>query len=180
MERLRELRFAPLWVVLPAVWAGLWGYMAVTGFSWFEVFFAACCTPVFVIAVVQERRRYGGRERMREFYDALHARQLPALTTAEEAIRWNRSIIDERTRRRSGLALSWFTLAVGSYCVLVSALLALKSPYVGGLDMPIVGAIIIATVAWTRFANPRVLAALDALAQQGTEHGYGHWLTSVK
>ncbi|MEV6769199.1 hypothetical protein AB0N05_11290 [Nocardia sp. NPDC051030] len=181
MERLRELRFAPLWVIALGVGAALFGFAALTGFSYFGVLLAASCTPAFTMGIAGERRRYGGLEQMRQFYDALYFRQLPVLATAEDAIRWHRLIINERTRRRAASAMSWFYVVLAVLCLILPVLVAVADPdnaLGGGLGMPAVGVIVIAAVAWVRFATPRVLAALDALAQQGTERGYGYWLTA--
>ncbi|MEV6771872.1 hypothetical protein AB0N05_24930 [Nocardia sp. NPDC051030] len=180
MERLRELRFAPLWVIVPMACAVLWGIAMVTGVGWFGVPLIVIFTPVFSVSLARERRRFGGRERMREFYECLRARQLPPLTTTDEAIRWNRLIIDERAHRRAGLAMSWFYLALATLGLTLPVLIALTSPHKGykvGLTMPLAVVIAISGFAWIRFANPRVLAALETLAQQGTERGYGNWLT---
>ncbi|QOW32149.1 hypothetical protein [Nocardia seriolae] len=121
--------------------------------------------------------RYGGRERMREFYYAVRTRQLPVLATAGEVTLWGQWILEERDRRRTGFTLSWFFLALAAFCLILPALLALKPHgYTGGLGFPAVGVIALVGFAWGRFANPRVLAGLDALAQQGTARGYGRGL----
>ncbi|WP_040860744.1 hypothetical protein [Nocardia niigatensis] len=182
VEQLRGLRFAPLWVIVLVAYAALWGFAAAVGFGYFAVLLAAISTPTFPIAIATERRRYGGREQMREFYDVIRARQLPVLTSADEAIRWNRLIIDERTNRRSGLALSWVIVGVASFVLGLPVLFGLADGGKGyegsGFGMLVAGILAIAAFAWLRFANPRVLAALDVLAQQGTERGYGSLLTA--
>ncbi|WP_282778046.1 hypothetical protein [Nocardia sp. CC201C] len=178
MKRLRELPFAPLWVLAPPVFAAMWGFAAISGFVWFGIPFAVLVTAIFAVGVARERQRYGGRERMRDFYRAVHARQLPILASPYDAIRWGQWIMEERVRRRAGLALSWFFLALAALCLILPALLTVKAPhgYTGSLGLPVAGVIGLVVFSWIRFANQRVLAALDALAQQGTARGYGNRL----
>lgn len=178
MERLRELPFAPLWVIASLAFVAIWGFAAMSGYAWFGIPFAVMITAIYAVGVSRDRKRFGGRERMREFYHAVYARQLPVFGTADEAARWGQWILDERDRRRTGLALSWFFLALAALCLVLPALLTLKAPdgYAGSLGLPAAGVIGLVGFSWIRFANCRVLAALDALAQQGTARGYGNRL----
>lgn len=178
-ERLWELRFAPLWVVVPVVCAVLLGFAALTGFAEFGAALAVGCLPGTVLAIVLERGRYGGRARMRQFYGALRARQLPTLATADEAVRWHHLIVDERTRRRAGLAMSWLLPAISAFCVIYYIIIATEGPHSNGRTLPVLAVLLLALFAWTRYFTPRILVALDVLAQQGTERGYGYWLTTT-
>ncbi|WP_282781929.1 hypothetical protein [Nocardia sp. CC201C] len=178
-ERLWELRFAPLRVLVPVVCAVLLGFAALTGFNEFGAALAVGCLPGAVLGIVLERGRYGGRARMRQFYGALRARQLPTLATADEAVHWHRLIVGERTRRRAGLAMSWFLPVISAFCVIYDIIVVPEGPSSSGRTLPVLAVLLLAVFAWTRYVTPRILVALDVLAQQGAERGYGYWLTTT-
>ncbi|MEC3916486.1 hypothetical protein [Nocardia sp. CDC160] len=185
MRLVRELRYAPLWVVV--VVAGLfvsaysWGYMALTGIDRFSVAFWAVLCVISMAAVgfgqASIRKRFGGRDQMRRFDTAVRTSQLPTLTSPDEIVQWNQWIVHERNRRQGDRNVAWIWLAASAVVIVLGiAIPALKGIYSGDLGMALIILTYLGNFAWTRISTPRVLAALAALSTQGTTRGYGHSL----
>ncbi|GAB0108679.1 hypothetical protein JMUB6875_77150 [Nocardia sp. JMUB6875] len=173
MKRIRGLAYAPLWVIVLAAAAAQLGYSALVDLGWPGVVEAAILTPLIAYAVQRTRRRFGGRHEMRRFHEALRAGELPTLTSADEIVRWNQMIVHERKDRQERRVLAWMLLPLGALYLVISVWHALIGRYTEGLAFPAYGVLMIAVFAWTLRANPRILAALTTLAEQGTERGYG-------
>ncbi|WP_157514200.1 hypothetical protein [Nocardia concava] len=133
----------------------------------------AIATPIIGYCVERWRRRFGGRHEMRRFYEALHAGELPTLTSADEIVRWNQMIVNERKDRQVRRSLAWPMLGLGALYLTITAWHALIGTYTDGLAFPAYGVLMIAAFTWTLRVHPRILAAL---AEQGTERGYGRSL----
>ncbi|MGW4247343.1 hypothetical protein [Nocardia sp. NPDC004722] len=175
MKLIRGWMYGPLWAVVLVVAAIQSAYVAAVGLGWFGAVMVLISLPIFAFSIASARKRYGGRHEMRRFYEAVRTRQLPILTSPEEVVRWNQLIIRERESRRGAFAATWIQLAVG---VLLLVILAVNT--LSGLSpdfaSPMLAAIMIGGFISTRTANPRALASLAAMAEQGTDRGYGYSL----
>ncbi|MEC3952345.1 hypothetical protein VMT65_04785 [Nocardia sp. CDC153] len=142
-------------------------------------FWAALCVVSMVVVgfgQASARKRFGGRDQMRRFDDAVRTRQLPTLTTPDEIVQWNQWIVYERSRRQGDRNTAWIWLASAGVIVFGIAVPAFKGIYSGDLGMAFVALVYLINFAWTRISTPRVLTSLTALAHQGTTRGYGHSL----
>lgn len=177
VHRLRAVHYAPAWIRAAVAAALVWIVYALLGHPILGVIIAVAATSAITLTTAIIRHRYGGRTNMRRFFDALRTHQLPVLANPNEARWWHRTIVDERVRRRRDLARAWLYLA-GAAVFLVYVLFAIVPPASTwpAIIPAFVVAEFIALYFRVRTANPRILTALDEIARQGAQRGYGAWV----
>ncbi|MFE3192301.1 hypothetical protein ACFXHA_25050 [Nocardia sp. NPDC059240] len=175
MKLYRDFIYGPLWLVILVLTAAESAYVAAMGLGWFGAALIVILTTIVGLAIAHARKRFGGRHEMRRFYDAVRVRQLPSLGSPEEVVRWNQLIVSERSRRSVDSATAWVQLAIGVLLLFVVALNTLKGLGFDFAGLPLAATMFIGFIS-TRWANPRALASLAAMAEQGTERGYGYSL----
>ncbi|WP_306359247.1 hypothetical protein [Nocardia sp. CC227C] len=174
---LRDLHYAPTWVLTLTFTVAVWTLYAVFTPWLFAVVAALLIGATFSAVTAVVRGRYGGRRTMRAFFDAVHARELPDLHTDDEIRRWHRIITAERVRRRRDLTGARLYL-IGAFIFAMIAAIG-----IGGRTGISPTVIQLLAAAWfvyryfrVRSVNTDVLATLEVFAEQGTQRGYGRHL----